>query len=245
MPPELWQVEPADEAAIDAYHAVRTAVHAADTPEMPLPTRDQTIGEIRYPAPTIDTRHFVVRHAGAPAAIVACELPGADNTHAMIVDFAVHPGMRRHGIGRGVFAAVVDLAREHRRAVLIGAYCQPLPVGPPRDEGPAAFAAAVGAKPALTDIRRRLDLSTVDQDRWTAAYREATEHAAGYPILWWAGDIPEDLADDVAYLESRLVSDSPIGDLRYEPENYDADRIRRADEVMRVRGDRCYHAGAP
>jgi GNAT superfamily N-acetyltransferase len=156
----------------------------------------------------------------------------------------VHPEDRRRGIGRQTFAAVKQFAREHGRGLLMGEYCEQYVAGPPRDPAPAAFAAAVGAQAALPEVRRRLDLTTVDVDAWRSRYDDALRQAKGYSLVWWSGPVPDEFVADAAYLDGRMVHDAPMGDLRYEPENIDADRVRAMDEVRRRRGQASYSAGA-
>jgi GNAT superfamily N-acetyltransferase len=187
--------------------------------------------------------YFVTYVGDEPAGTLEFGLPTADNLHLADAALSVHPDHRRRGIGRQLFAAAVDTARAHGRTVLLGSYCAPLESGPYRDPAPAAFAAAVGAHPALGEVRRRLDLATVDTDEWQSRYEEALERAKGYTLLWWPGDAPDDdLAAGIAYLEGRMVTDSPIGDLRIEPERWDAQRVRDAEESLRQRRQPHFHA---
>jgi hypothetical protein len=113
-----------------------------------------------------------------------------------------------------------------------------------RSAAPAAFAAAVGAQPALPEVRRRLDLSTVDSGDWQARYEEALRDAKGYSLVWWSGSVPEEFLADIAYLDGRLVQDAPMGELRYEPENIDPARIQAMDDALRQRGQAHFHAAA-
>ncbi|HYN95155.1 MAG TPA: GNAT family N-acetyltransferase, partial [Pilimelia sp.] len=126
------------------------------------------------------------------------------------------------------------------RKRLIGDYVAGLPGGPPRDGGFAAFAAAVGAVPALAEVRRRLDVTEVDEADLAAVLADAYRHAAGYTVVGWTGATPEEYLADVAYLDGRMSIDSPMGDLAWEPEKVDADRIRASDEVQ-LRWGRVYH----
>jgi hypothetical protein len=143
-----------------------------------------------------------------------------------------------------MFNFAADFARAKGRQLLMGDYVTPLPGGPPRDAGHAAFAAAMGVSPALPEVRRRLDLDTVDKDAWNELAAEAQARATGYTLVSWVGAAPDDLVAEVARLEGRMVTDAPMGELRYEPEKYDTDRIRGNERVLGLRGHRHYHAAA-
>ncbi|HEX5994856.1 MAG TPA: GNAT family N-acetyltransferase [Jiangellales bacterium] len=240
---QLHSVNPTDDDAIDAYHRIVAASWACDLPDFPTLTRDQVAAMIRHPFPSKDRYYFIVRRSGEVVGAVEIALPTADNHHLAEVELSVHPDRRRRGIGRETFAELVQFAREHGRALLVAEYCVSLKSGPERSAAPAAFAESVGAKPALPEVRRRLDLATVDPDDWRARYEDALAQAKGYSPVWWSGPAPDDVAADVAYLEGRMVGDAPMGELRYEPENYDAARIQATDETFLRRGTDAYNAG--
>ncbi len=240
----LHPIAPADDAAIDAYHGVVAACVAVDLPDLPVPTRTQIAAAVRHPSPATIQQYFLAQQDGEPVGGLEVRLRTADNPHLTGVDLSVHPDRRRQGIGRQLFTAAADYARAHGRSVLQGSYCEAQESGPSRDPAPAAFAASVGARPALTEVRRRLDLATVDTDDWRVRYDDAHVQAKGYSVLWWAGAAPDDgIAGGIAYLEGRMVTDIPMGELRMEPENWDAERIRATEESLRRRGQPHYHAG--
>jgi GNAT superfamily N-acetyltransferase len=241
---ELTAVDPADEVAIDDFHSVDAAQRAADVPDLPPLDRAQVAGEIRLPNPAAQHLFLLGRRGGRGVATVHLDLPQADNRHVVGVEIRVHPDHRRQGIGRELFAAAVAVAREHARDTLMGNYCAELAGGPPRSAAAVAFATAMGAEAALDEVRRRLDLSTVDTADWERQCAQAATRAEGYTPVRWSGAVPDEFIADVAYLEGRMVIDAPMGELRYEQEKVDADRIRAHDEILRQRGQQHYHAGA-
>jgi hypothetical protein len=90
---------------------------------------------------------------------------------------------------------------------------------------------------------RRLDLSTVDEEALETLHSKAKERASGYAVRQWTDFAPDDLIDDVAYLDGRLSTDAPMGDLGLEPDNVDADRIRAVEQVVVKRGRHSFHSG--
>jgi hypothetical protein len=71
----------------------------------------------------------------------------------------------------------------------------------------------------------------------------AGERSAGYRLVSWRGPSPEELLSDIAYLDGRLMTDAPTGDLEIEAEHIDADRIRKAEQVIAARGRSTWHTG--
>lgn len=118
-----------------------------------------------------------------------------------------------------------------------------LPGRPDRPSPATAFATTVGATNALVDVRRRLDTRHLDQARLDALLAEARARTAGYELLFWQGATPQEYLADVAYLDGRLLADAPMGDLAWEPEQIDAERVRGTDRALAARGRRRYHAG--
>jgi GNAT superfamily N-acetyltransferase len=212
-----------------------------DVPDFPAATLREVTGSLRHPFPAGEKHHFLARLDGRPAGTVDVGFPLRDNTHVGHVDLTVHPDLRRRGVGRRLYEHAVALVRERGRKVVIGNYVTALPGGPERDPAHAAFAAAMGASPALPEVRRRLDLDTVDGEAWSRLLADAEQRAAGYTTRAWAGEVPDDLVEEVARLEGRMNVDAPIGDLQLEQERYDAQRIRENEEVLRLRGQRHYH----
>jgi GNAT superfamily N-acetyltransferase len=166
-----------------------------------------------------------------------------DNLHMAHVDLTVHPEHRRRGVGRALHSEAVAFARSQGRRRINGQYVTQLPGGAPREDAPGAFADAVGAKIALPEVRRRLDLDTVDTAAWADLLADAWTHARGYSVVRWVGAAPEQYVADVAALDGRLLLDAPMGELDLEPEKVDVARIRGNEETARNRGRRLYHVG--
>jgi RimJ/RimL family protein N-acetyltransferase len=81
--------------------------------------------------------------------------------------------------------------------------------------------------------------------RCQAADRAATQtHADGYSLVQWRDAAPEEIVEDVAALQSRLMLDAPTGDLAVEQQVYDTGRVRAQESTERGRGHRSYSTAA-
>jgi len=236
-------LEAANDADVLAVLAVQIEASARDLTDFPQPTLANLRGRLLHPWPGTSHHSWVADVDGAVVGLVDVGLPQLDNRHMAEVEVLVHPEHRRRGIGRALHAHAVAFAREHGRTTMTGDHVTQLPDGPFRDPGFGAFADAVGAKPALPEVRRRLDLNTVDMAAWDKLHAEALPHAEGYTPVRWIGGAPEEYVHDLVALEARIVIDVPMGDLNWEPEKVDATRVRANEEVMRKRGRRNYSAG--
>jgi GNAT superfamily N-acetyltransferase len=233
----------ADDPAAVAAHEVVAAACAQDLPDFPPYSRAYHLGRLTHPWPDTGHEHSVARLGDEVAGTLSLSFPEADNLHLAEVELTVHPAYRRRGVGRALHAHAVARARARGRRLLIGEYTTTLPGGAPRDSAFQAFAEAVGAKAALPEVRRRLDLDTADTAGWEGLLTAARPHAEGYSTVWWTDAVPEAYAADVAALDSRLVLDAPMGDLDMEAPKIDADRHRAGERTHRAWGRHSYHVG--
>ncbi|WP_433530111.1 N-acetyltransferase family protein [Micromonospora sp. CA-263727] len=234
---------PADEAAIEQAYQVGVAATAVDTPDFPPSCRQRFTATVRHPMPGNAPVNLLARLDGEPAGHLALDLPQLENTENASASLVVHPAYRRRGVGRALHEHGLGLLRERGRKRVTAMSRAHLPGEPDRPAPATAFAAATGAVNALVDVRRRLDVADLDQAGLDALLAEARARASGYRVLHWRGHTPDDLAADVAYLDGRLLADAPMGDLAWEPEQVDAERLRGTDLALEARGRRRYHLG--
>ena len=160
------------------------------------------------------------------------------------VGVEVAPDYRRQGIGRALFDAIVEVARESGCRVL-QSYCLSTDLGEPRLPSPTGFGSAplnaastqfaLSLGFTLEQVERysRLPLPA-DADRVAQSLVEATAAAGDdYEIISWQGDTPDEWVDDIALLATRMSTDAPSAGLEATEDVWDADRVR-ADEKLRA-----------
>jgi GNAT superfamily N-acetyltransferase len=207
-----------------------------DQPDLPALPREAFLAALANPWPGMTYERYLGLLDGRPVGYLLLGFPQHDNQRLVEVELQVLPGHRRRGVGRALLDLALDRAHARGRRHLIGGSVQTRPDG-------AAFAEAVGARPALQQIRYRLDLHAADPGRLDALLADAWKHAAGYRLVQWVGVPPDELIDDVARLDSRLNLDAPTGDLELEPERVDAEQIRRAEDSNVARGRETFNTG--
>ncbi|MEU8375425.1 GNAT family N-acetyltransferase [Micromonospora sp. NPDC048894] len=244
MTVDIAAIDPTDQPALDAAYRIAATVEATESPDLPPLCRRRFEAPLRHPMPGIDTRWSVARLDGVVAGWVRLNLHLLDNTDNASVELVVDPAHRRAGVGRALFTH----AREQLRAAggkrMVGSAVAALPGEPGGQLPGAAFAAALGAKAALVDVRRRLDVTALDRDRLAALRAGARSAVAGYRTVRWHGHPPTEHLADLAYLEGRMMTDAPLGDLEWEPERMDAERIQGMERALDARGVRRYSVAA-
>lgn len=149
-------------------------------------------------------------------------------------DISIHVAepWRRRGVGRALSGAVDHLASRIGRTVLMGWSDQRASDAPdalrPRDgrhgiapDPGTAFATAMGYHLAQAERHSVQDLPSYQFPR--------PRLASGYRLVSWAGPTPAEHLDQVAQLQYAMSTDAPIGELHFEPEVWDAARVRAAD----------------
>ncbi|SIN23970.1 GNAT family N-acetyltransferase [Micromonospora cremea] len=233
----------ADRAAVDEAYRIGAAANDADLPDFPPFCRRRFDALFHTPMPGTDTLWALARLDGVPAGYLQLELPQLDNTDNATAEVVVDPALRRRGVGRELLAHGVRLLRQRGRKRVLGMAVSALPGGPARSAAGGAFAAAAGAEPALAEVRRRLEVDNIDRAALRAALAEAHTLARGYQSVCWQGATPQEYVADVAYLDGRLLMDAPMGDVQWEPERVDAERVRGTERALDARGRRRYHLG--
>lgn len=246
---QIEQVDPKDEAAFAEWFAVVEASqqHArpGEVDDLPgdlqaaavdgLPAEDGT------PPPDEQYELLLGRQEGRPVAAGRVELPMADNRHAAGVLLHVLPAARRRGAGGLLLAEVERRARRAGRTTLLVEVDEP-PDVQGRSAG-RAFAQRHGFTPVLVEVRRDLALP-VDDARLDALEAACARYAQGYAIRTWRDRCPDDLVDDRAELGRRISTDAPLGELAWEEEEWDADRVRRREQRVARSGRTTVAAGA-
>ncbi|MGW5556391.1 N-acetyltransferase family protein [Micromonospora sp. NPDC003944] len=233
----------ADRASVDEAYRIGAAVNDADLPDFPPSCRRRFDALFHTPMPGTRSLWALARLDGVPAGYLQLDLPQLDNPDNATAELMVRPELRRRGVGRALHEYGVRLLREHGRKRVVAMAVSALPGGPDRSGAGGAFAAAIGAQPALAEVRRRLDVGEIDRVALRAALAEARPRAEGYHSVCWQGTTPQEYVTDVAYLDGRLLMDAPMGDVQWEPEQVDAERIRGNERALDARGRRRYHLG--
>ncbi|MFB9239830.1 GNAT family N-acetyltransferase [Plantactinospora siamensis] len=229
---EVLPFDPADQGDVEQAYRIRVASLAAAAPDFPAPSRRSFLTALRHPLPGHEFQRFLARLGGVPAGFAVLELPLLDNTGNAEVELDVHPDHRRRGLGRALHQRVVAAACDRGRKWLVGEAVSGLPGAPSRDPAGAGFARAMGARVALSEVRRRLEVPAVDWPALDRTVAAAWQRASGYSLLRWVGPTPAEHLADIAYLNSRLNTDAPTGELAWEAEKLDAERQAAVERAL-------------
>jgi GNAT superfamily N-acetyltransferase len=231
-----------DPADREAWHRVKASAKARDFPPGMPSTRELTLGPFDHPLPDELNLRFVAEEGGVVVGILDVDLPLADNTDNALADVVVHPDRRRRGIGTALWARAIEVAREHGRTRIITAFGQALGDA----DGGVGFLEGVGLTRALQEAISVLDLDAVPDGEFSRMHDAAERRASadGYALEMWTGAPTPEAQADIGALERTLSTDAPLGDLAWEPEVWEADRVARFWAAVHGVGLRSYHAAA-
>jgi GNAT superfamily N-acetyltransferase len=230
--PELSITLVDNETDARAAHSVDAVAQDLDHPDLPADPVEEYLSVLTERDASAVTEQWLARADGEPAATGRLFLPLKDNQDRADLKLRVLPALRRRGIG----TAVVDAVR--RRLLADGRHTLTFEVSEPMDatSASALFAIALGAQRALDEIRRSLDLTSMDLTAHERLRAEAESHSTGYEIIQWTDRAPDDIVEGVAVLVGRMTTDAPMGDMDWQPEAWDVERYRTNEQKMTARG---------
>ena len=239
----ITQLDPADSVAMGQWYELMVAVTRHDVPDFPLPSRQEHTARFQHPWPSLVEEALLARDGDRVVGAASYLLPQTENLSMVYLELIVHPEHRRRGIGTRLLDEVYAAARRHHRSLIEIETVRALPGGVARDGAGYRHLINRAHRPGATNVRSRClvaDQSVGEQ----ATLAEAWTHADGYSLAQWRDAVPEEIIEDVAALQSRLLLDAPTGDLAVEPELYDADRVRGQEATELGRGHRSYSTAA-
>lgn len=228
-----------DEAAARAWHSVDEATRPADVPADPL---SEVLPRLEdRPEAGYRNELWLGTVDGAAVVCGELELPTLDNETKAHVEVRVLTEHRRRGYGSAMLAHLIERARSNGRCLLHGEIPEPIDGDAP--PGPS-FARAHGARQVLFEVRRKLELRALDEAALRQLAEDAWKHASGYSLVQWVDRTPDDIVDDLAVLKGRMSTDAPHEEMSWDPEAYDAKRVRALEELVAAKHCRFVATGA-
>jgi RimJ/RimL family protein N-acetyltransferase len=228
------RVQPDDVERVEVVANLWNAALAVDDPEAFPSIPEMLAGQLEYGWDLEPGECYLYYPGGAgePVGVLELELPTRDNLHLVWGSIVVHPAHRRQGHGSAMIAEVLRRTEEAGRSTIWLEAVED-------DPGSRKFLESFGFRYASSDARRRQVLTEVDADEIERLWSTAEEAAADYRLERLASPAPEEVLADLAAVTA-VINDAPMGELTFEHEVYDTDRIRDIETARKGRGERCY-----
>ncbi|RIQ13660.1 GNAT family N-acetyltransferase [Jiangella rhizosphaerae] len=221
------QIRPihASDADFAAWYDVHISARLADHPTGPQ-WLEHELKVIYEGTEHHAARLWLAEDGGKAVGAAVLGLPLRDNLTLAEPEVFVRPEEARRGIGSALLAVLDEASKAAGRSSQL-LYIEG-PTGTGHTSG-TAFAEKHGFTRRMTEIAR-VQRPPFDLDGIARAEEAARPHAAGYRIVTWRDRAPDEFVDEYARLEGRMSTDAPLGEVDYEPEVWDAARIRTSEQ---------------
>lgn len=230
-----------DMDAIDGWIDTLSASYAHDLPLFPNPSRPALILDLVLPPHARRRVHITASVDGRVVGTAEVSFPIKENLHMIDFEMDVHPEYRRRGVGSALLRRVEELAAEDNRTTLVVYAPDRMRDDYPELPAGKAFLEKQGYVGAIDEIHRTADLDLVPETELDELLAKAWDKADGYELVQWVNVAPDDVVDGIAYLDGRLVTDAPMGDLDMEAEKVDRQRVRDGERRAASLGDLKVH----
>jgi GNAT superfamily N-acetyltransferase len=230
----LLRVQPDDLDQVATVAGILEAARLVDDPDATPMVVEELASEMRYGWDLQPDEHFLYLPdgAGSPVATLAIDLPKRDNLQLFWLRLVVHPDHRRRGHGSAIMAEALRMAKEAGRSILWVEAIE-------EDAGARKFCERFGFGYASHDARRRQRLAEVDQDAVQRLWIEAQNAAVDYRLERLLPPVAEQTLQEMIEVTA-AINDAPMGQLTFEEEVFDLQRMRDVEAAREGRGNQSY-----
>jgi GNAT superfamily N-acetyltransferase len=228
------RVQPDDMSQVNAVAGIEEAARQVNDPDAFPPMAEMLAGHIRYGWDLEPEEHYLYlpEEAADPVGVLVLDMPTRDNLHLVWAQLTVHPDHRRRGHGSVIMNEVVRRTREaDRNTVWVGAAED--------DQGARTFVEGFGFGYASHDARRRQVLTDVDQGEVRRLWTQTKTAASDYCLERLRPPIADEVLSELVDVTA-AINDAPMGDLTYEDEKFDLQRLRDNETALACRGNCVY-----
>jgi GNAT superfamily N-acetyltransferase len=230
----LVRVQPDDLDRVAAVADILEAARLVDDPGAHPTIVAELAAEMRFGWDLQPDEHFLYfpDAASPPVATLAIDLPKRDNRQLFWLRLVVHPDHRRRGHGSAIMTEVLRMAEQTGRSILWIEAVE-------EDAGARKFCERFGFGYASHDARRRQVLAEVDADAVQRLWAEAQTAAAAYRLERLLPPVPDQTLQEMIEVTA-AINDAPMGELTYEDEVFDLQRMLDIEAARKGRGDQSY-----
>lgn len=224
---DLKHATPEQYAAMNALGNEMRRERLPDDPPIPL---DEDIRRAQNIPPAVDVSAWVIWDGDRVVAEGNLEiLRTEENKHLVEGHLHVLPEYRRRGLGTRLLAQLAEATARQGRTLMIGFTFGNVPAG-------TAFVQRLGARAGLETHTNQLDLNDLNRDLISAWMTRAPERAAGFELLLWINDYPEEHLEQMLTVWDAM-NRAPRGSLQVEDVHFTPEQVRGFARADRERGN--------
>lgn len=238
MLPAGFRIEPFDiknageneYAALSRFSNKRRAERLPDEP--PTPLEEHTADWQNIPDHVKIWLWLVFPEDGdeiiAQGDFVFADLP--ENRHVAHFSIAVLPEYRRRGLAKVLLARIAETAKQAERTLLMAGTNDRIPAG-------EAFLTRLGASKGLEGHTNQLDIAAdLDRALLKEWQEKAKERASDFELVWFDGDYPQDLIEEIVQVSNAIHNTMPRGELELEDSQHTVEHFRHWEKSMKASG---------
>jgi GNAT superfamily N-acetyltransferase len=230
----LVRVPPDDMVQVTAVACIEEAARQVDDPEAFPVIPEMRAGQMRY-GWDLDPEEpylYVPEDATDPVGVLVLDMPTRDNLHLVWAQITVHPEHRRRGHGSVIMNEALRKAQEAGRSIVWVGTAED-------DQGARKFIENFGFSYASHDARRRQVLAEVNHAELQRLWADAQVAASDYSLERLQPPVSDQVLGELVEVTA-AINDAPMGDLTYEDEKFDVQRLRDLETALRGRGECAY-----
>ena len=230
---ELVEIGAGDDYRLAGVAEVLEAARRHDDPDAFEVTAAELARDLHFGYDLNPPRLFALEaEPGVPVGVLNVVAPVRDNRDALNAEITVHPRHRRRGYGSRLLTELLDLAAQLQRHILW--------VDTPTDDAAGnTFLDQSGFVQAVVDARRHQLLAEIDRAVLDRLRAEAGQHTGDYVLERVRPPCDDDLLGSLVEVTA-AINDAPMGELDFEDEVFDLDRLRDVQTAQDRRGQRVY-----
>jgi GNAT superfamily N-acetyltransferase len=234
---EIAEIDVHDDAQVEALWSAAKAGDELGRPYAAFWSLEAATLAMRAPNSAFERHPFAAFVGGELVGSDQIVFPLLDNTHVAFLTVIVTPSARRRGVGAALLEHGIEYARSRGRTSVVVEVNRPMTESGPGESAGHALLAKYGFSDASVDLHRVLDLPVGDGilDRLDA---ETVGRLDGYRLVRFTGVVPDDQMAGFCRLQEAFLSEAPLGDLDFEPEVWDAARVREREALFERAGRR-------
>ena len=232
----IGALDPFDEDALAAWHATYDAASTYRRSYAAPWALAEMRAQLQMENPGERILGFTLTAGDQVAVAGALTLPLRDNLEQALVEVQTLPELRRRGHGSAMLSHLTTAARQHGRSVLVAEASYPYDMRADGTGHPDVdFLTRRGFALGIADIQRVLDLPA-DEAHLEHLVASAAPMHREYEFRQFRGRMPEDLVETYGELAGSLLTEAPMGDMEFDTEVMDRDRIRAEERISEASG---------
>lgn len=222
---DVRNASPETYRALNAFMNEMRAERLPDDPPIPL---EEETRRLRTIPPFVDVFLWTAGEHGMDGYANVTIFRTGDNMHLADFLVAVRKNRRRRGIGTLLLERVAETVAREGRTLLVASTHSTVPDG-------AGFLRRIGAGVGLENHTNQLELRELDRSLLVRWQEQARDRAAGFELLVWEDDFPEEHLEAFARV-LEAMNRAPRGSLRVEDFHVTPDHLRAWSRAARERG---------